>query len=66
MVGNGETDFLGVVSGPLYVALQLCSSTSEFWWRNGGRNGLKSKGFFLRKCDEKVGGETGGFFAFCY
>ena len=40
-----------------------CSSTVEFCWRNGGRNGLKSKVLFLRKCGEKVGGETSLFFA---
>ena len=33
-----------------YFGLALhCSSTGEFWWRNGGRNGLKSKGFFFEK-----------------
>ena len=25
------------------------SVTGEFWWRNGGRNGLKSRGGFLEK-----------------
>ena len=67
---NGETDgqFWGIIflSSGSSLGLALHSSpTVEFWWRNGGRNGLKSKRFFWRKCDGKVDGETGRVFLPC-
>ena len=47
VVVNGTTVFLRVVCGRLYIPFKIL--TGEFWWRNGGRNGLKSKGGFVEK-----------------